>query len=47
MEMKLVAVIRQPSVHERLRVQAFEERCSVGEVVCRAVAAQAVKGKGY
>ncbi len=38
MKTKLVAVLVEPSVHERLRVRAFEERCSVGEIIRRAVA---------
>jgi predicted HicB family RNase H-like nuclease len=38
MKTKLVAVFMEPSVHERLRVVAFDQRCSVGEVVRRAVA---------
>ena len=39
MKTKLVAVFMEPSVYERLRVEAFEQRCSVGEVVRRAVGA--------
>ena len=38
MKTKLLGVFVEPSVYERLRVRAFEERCSVGEVVRRAVA---------
>lgn len=48
MKTKLVAVFMEPSVHEQLRVRAFEERCSVGAVVRRAVAAYlAAKGQGH
>lgn len=48
---KLLGVLVEPSVYERLRVQAFEERCSVGEVIRRAVGAyleqsETHKGKG-
>lgn len=38
MKTKLLGVLVEPSVYERLRVQAFHERCSVGEVIRRAVA---------
>ena len=38
MKTKLLGVLVEPSVYERLRVRAFRERCSVGEVVRRAVA---------
>ena len=38
MKTKLLGVLVEPSVYERLRLQAFQERCSVGEVVRRAVA---------
>ena len=42
MKTKLVAVFMEPSVHERLRIEAFKARCSVGEIVRRAVAAYLV-----
>lgn len=52
MKTKLLGVFVEPSVYERLRVRAFEERCSVSEVVRRAVAeylgrrpAREVRGK--
>jgi len=38
MKTKLLGVLVEPSVYERLRVEAFRERCSVGEIVRRAVA---------
>jgi hypothetical protein len=38
MKTKYQTVLLEPSIHERLRVEAFRERCSVGEVVRRAVA---------
>lgn len=37
--MKLVAVFRQSLVYDRLLVRAFQERCSVSEVVRRALTA--------
>lgn len=39
MKTKMPSILIEPSVHERLRVQAFHERCSVGEVIRRAVEA--------
>jgi hypothetical protein len=39
MKTKLLGVLVEPSLYERLRVEAFERRCSVGEVVRRAVSA--------
>jgi len=38
MKTKLLGVLVEPSVYERLRVEAFEQRCSVGEVLRRSVA---------
>ena len=38
MKTKYQTVLLEPSIHERLRVEAFRERCSVGEIVRRAVA---------
>lgn len=38
MKTKLLGLFVEPSLYERLRVRAFEERCSVSEVVRRAVA---------
>jgi hypothetical protein len=38
MKTKLLGVLVEPSVYEQVRVEAFRERCSVGEVVRRAVA---------
>jgi len=37
MKTKLLGLWIEPDVYERLRVRAFEQRCSVGEVVRRAV----------
>lgn len=39
MKSKLLGLFVEPSLYERLRVEAFEERCSVSEVVRRAVEA--------
>lgn len=39
MKTKLLGVFVEPSVYEYLRVRAFEERCSISEVVRRAMAA--------
>ena len=38
MKTKLLGLFVEPSLYERLRVEAFEQRCSVSEVVRRAVA---------
>ena len=38
MRTKGLTIIMEPSVFERLRVEAFEERCSVEEIVRRSVA---------
>ncbi len=38
MKTKLLGVFVEPSVHECLRVEAFNARCSIGEIVRRAVA---------
>lgn len=39
MKTKMISTLLEPSVYERLRLRAFQERCSVGEVIRRAVAA--------
>jgi hypothetical protein len=39
MKTKLLGLWIEPDVYERLRVRAFEQRCSVGEVVRRAIGA--------
>ena len=41
---KLLGVFVEPSIYERLRVRAFKERCSVGEVIRRAVVAYPAGG---
>lgn len=46
MKTKLLGVFVEPSLYERLRVRAFEERCSVGEVVRRGVAMYLSKREG-
>lgn len=38
MKTKLLGLFVEPSLYERLRVRAFEERCSVSEVVRRSLA---------
>jgi len=38
MKTKLLGCFVEPATFERLRLQAFQERCSVSEVVRRAVA---------
>jgi len=38
MKTKALTMLMEPSVYEQVRVEAFRERCSVGEVVRRAVA---------
>ena len=38
MKTKLLGVFVEPSMHERLRLEAFHERCSVSEIIRRAVA---------
>jgi len=47
MKTKLLGLFVEPSFYERLRVRAFEERCSISEVVRRATAAYLeAKGAG-
>lgn len=46
MKTKLLGLWIEPDVYERLRVEAFEARCSVGEIVRRAVATYLSKTKG-
>ena len=38
MKTKGLTILLEPLVYERLRVEAFKARCSVGEVVRRAIA---------
>lgn len=45
MKTKLLGLFVEPSLYERLRVRAFEERCSVSEVVRRALTAYLATGK--
>ena len=52
MKTKLLGVLVEPSVYERLRVRAFEERVNISELIRRALArylaerAQGRKKKG-
>lgn len=47
MKTKLLGLFVEPSFYERLRVRAFEERCSISEVIRRATAAYLeAKGAG-
>ena len=38
MKSKYLAAFVEPSMHEALRLRAFRERCSVGEIVRKALA---------
>lgn len=45
MKTKLLGLFVEPSLYERLRVRAFKERCSVSEVVRRALTAYLTPSK--
>jgi len=46
MKDKLVAAFVDEALHEAVRVAAFHERCSMGEVIRRAVQEYLAKRKG-
>ncbi len=46
MKEKLIAAFADEALHERIRVAAFEERCSMSEVIRRALEAYLGKRKG-
>lgn len=39
MKTRALTIVMEPTVYERLRLEAFNQRCSVGEIVRRAMAA--------
>jgi hypothetical protein len=39
MKMKVLALAAEPDLHEAVRLAAFKERCSMSEIVRRAVVA--------